>query len=141
MGLSEIFYNVSVLVLPVLLAITLHEAAHGFVAWQLGDDTAKRLGRVSFNPLRHIDIQERNMDPMPHTARPGGVHRNRGHASPAIERRLAHRDGLHVYETHGADLAADPAAAKKDGALGQRVAGATDPPTGDEPCRAQDEER
>lgn len=43
-------------VLPVLLAITLHEAAHGFVAWKLGDDTAKRLGRVSFNPLRHIDL-------------------------------------------------------------------------------------
>ncbi len=56
MGVSEIFFNASVLVLPVLLAITLHEAAHGFVAWQLGDDTAKRLGRVSFNPLRHIDI-------------------------------------------------------------------------------------
>jgi Zn-dependent protease len=41
--------------LPVLLAITLHEAAHGFVAWRLGDDTAYRLGRVSANPLRHID--------------------------------------------------------------------------------------
>jgi Zn-dependent protease len=39
----------------VLLAITLHEAAHGFVAWRLGDDTAYRLGRVSANPLRHID--------------------------------------------------------------------------------------
>lgn len=38
-----------------LLAITLHEAAHGFVAWRLGDDTAYRLGRVSANPLRHID--------------------------------------------------------------------------------------
>jgi len=38
-----------------LLAITLHEAAHGFVAWRLGDDTAYRLGRVTFNPLRHID--------------------------------------------------------------------------------------
>ncbi|MBF0375530.1 MAG: site-2 protease family protein [Alphaproteobacteria bacterium] len=38
-----------------LLAITLHEAAHGFVAWLLGDDTALRLGRVSANPLRHVD--------------------------------------------------------------------------------------
>lgn len=45
----------SLWVLPVLLAITLHEAAHGFVAWRLGDDTAYRLGRVSANPLRHID--------------------------------------------------------------------------------------
>jgi Zn-dependent protease len=42
-------------VLPVLLAITLHEAAHGFVAWRLGDDTAYRQGRVSTNPFRHID--------------------------------------------------------------------------------------
>jgi Zn-dependent protease len=42
-------------VLPVLIAITFHEAAHGFVAWRLGDDTAYRLGRVTFNPIRHID--------------------------------------------------------------------------------------
>jgi Zn-dependent protease len=49
------FYTISVWVLPVLLAITLHEAAHGLVAWRLGDDTAYRLGRVSANPLRHID--------------------------------------------------------------------------------------
>ncbi|MGE0117593.1 MAG: site-2 protease family protein [Dongiaceae bacterium] len=48
-------YTISVWVLPVLLAITLHEAAHGFVAWRLGDDTAYRLGRVSANPFRHID--------------------------------------------------------------------------------------
>ncbi len=42
-------------VLPVLFAITLHEAAHGWVAWRLGDDTARRLGRVTFNPIRHVD--------------------------------------------------------------------------------------
>jgi Zn-dependent protease len=42
-------------VLPLLFAITFHEAAHGFVAHRLGDDTAWQLGRVSFNPLRHID--------------------------------------------------------------------------------------
>lgn len=48
-------YNLSVWALPVLLAITLHEAAHGFAAWKLGDDTAYRRGRVSFNPIRHID--------------------------------------------------------------------------------------
>ncbi|CCQ73626.1 site-2 protease family protein [Magnetospira sp. QH-2] len=40
---------------PILLAVTLHEAAHGWVAWKLGDDTAKRLGRVTFNPIKHID--------------------------------------------------------------------------------------
>ena len=38
-----------------IAAITLHEASHGFVAWKLGDDTAYMLGRVTFNPLRHID--------------------------------------------------------------------------------------
>ena len=50
-----ILYVASVWVLPILLAITLHEAAHGYVAWRLGDDTAWRQGRVSFNPLRHVD--------------------------------------------------------------------------------------
>jgi Zn-dependent protease len=40
---------------PVVLAITLHEAAHGFVARQLGDQTAYMLGRVTLNPLKHID--------------------------------------------------------------------------------------
>jgi Zn-dependent protease len=48
-------YQLSVWVLPLLLAITLHEAAHAFVAHQLGDDTAWKLGRVSFNPIKHID--------------------------------------------------------------------------------------
>ena len=48
-------YQLSVWVLPLLIAITFHEAAHGFVAHRLGDDTAWNLGRVSFNPLRHID--------------------------------------------------------------------------------------
>jgi Zn-dependent protease len=47
--------TVAVWALPVLLAITLHEAAHGWVAWRLGDDTAYQQGRVTFNPLRHID--------------------------------------------------------------------------------------
>ena len=48
-------YAVSVWVLPLLIAITFHEAAHAFVAYKLGDDTAWQLGRVSFNPLKHID--------------------------------------------------------------------------------------
>jgi Zn-dependent protease len=47
--------NLSVWALPVLTAITLHESAHAWVADQLGDDTARRLGRVTFNPLRHVD--------------------------------------------------------------------------------------
>ena len=48
-------YDISVWVLPLVIAITFHEAAHGFVAHRLGDNTAFELGRVSFNPLRHID--------------------------------------------------------------------------------------
>lgn len=48
-------YTLSVWVLPLVIAITFHEAAHGFVAHRLGDNTAWQLGRVSFNPLRHID--------------------------------------------------------------------------------------
>jgi Zn-dependent protease len=49
------FYDLSVWVLPLVIAITFHEAAHGFVAHALGDNTAFDRGRVSFNPLRHID--------------------------------------------------------------------------------------
>ena len=49
------FFVISVWVLPVLLAITLHEAAHAWVAWKLGDDTAKRQGRVTANPINHVD--------------------------------------------------------------------------------------
>ena len=54
-GLQETLYLASVWVLPALIAITLHEAAHGYAALRLGDDTALRLGRVSMNPLRHVD--------------------------------------------------------------------------------------
>jgi len=53
--LSISFYDVSVWVLPLVIAITFHEAAHGFVARHFGDNTAAEQGRVSFNPLRHID--------------------------------------------------------------------------------------
>jgi Zn-dependent protease len=55
LSVAEILVEVSVWVLPVLFAVTFHEAAHGWVAWRLGDDTAYTQGRVSFNPLRHID--------------------------------------------------------------------------------------
>lgn len=47
--------NIAVWALPVLFAITLHEAAHGWVAKQLGDPTAQMLGRLTMNPLKHID--------------------------------------------------------------------------------------
>jgi Zn-dependent protease len=53
--LANTIYIASTWVIPVLLAITLHEASHGYVAHRLGDDTAWRMGRVTFNPLKHID--------------------------------------------------------------------------------------
>ena len=52
---AQIGFAASVWVMPVVIAITFHEAAHGWVAWRLGDPTAKILGRVTFNPLKHID--------------------------------------------------------------------------------------
>ena len=52
---SDAILTATTWVLPVLFAITLHEAAHGWVAWKLGDDTAYNLGRVTFNPLAHVD--------------------------------------------------------------------------------------
>jgi Zn-dependent protease len=52
---SLILYEISIWAIPAVTAITFHEASHGYVARVLGDDTAWRLGRVSFNPLVHID--------------------------------------------------------------------------------------
>ena len=48
-------YTISVWAIPLVVAITFHEAAHGWVADRLGDDTARRLGRITLNPIRHID--------------------------------------------------------------------------------------
>lgn len=47
--------RLAVVALPLIFAITVHEAAHGYVAWLLGDDTARRMGRITVNPLPHID--------------------------------------------------------------------------------------
>ena len=49
------FLETSSYIIPLIIAITLHEAAHGFVAHLLGDDTAKQAGRVTFDPLKHVD--------------------------------------------------------------------------------------
>jgi Zn-dependent protease len=54
-SIPDIAYTVAVWLAPVLFAITLHEAAHGWVANKLGDPTAKRLGRITINPIKHID--------------------------------------------------------------------------------------
>ena len=48
-------YTASIWIIPILIAITFHEAAHAYAARALGDDTASQLGRVSLNPFKHID--------------------------------------------------------------------------------------
>ena len=53
---NQVIYLITTWAIPAIIAITFHEAAHGFAAHQLGDDTAWRLGRVTLNPVRHIDL-------------------------------------------------------------------------------------
>src|SRR4030088_1102524 len=53
--LPTMIYLASIWVIPIVIAVTFHEAAHGFVAHFLGDETAWKLGRVSLNPIKHID--------------------------------------------------------------------------------------
>ena len=55
MSLNKI-YELSIFLIPLLISVILHEIAHGFVALKLGDNTAKRLGRLSLNPIVHIDL-------------------------------------------------------------------------------------
>jgi Zn-dependent protease len=55
MNLEGIGQTLSVWLVPLVLAITVHEAAHAWTADKLGDDTARRLGRVTFNPIKHVD--------------------------------------------------------------------------------------
>ncbi|GAB4404296.1 MAG: site-2 protease family protein [Rhodoferax sp.] len=55
MNFAQLIQTVALYAIPVLLAITLHEAAHGYAARHFGDNTAWRLGRVTLNPLPHID--------------------------------------------------------------------------------------
>jgi len=56
MDANQILEAITIWALPVIFAITLHEAAHGWVASKLGDPTARSLGRITANPLKHIDI-------------------------------------------------------------------------------------
>jgi Zn-dependent protease len=55
MDFAQIVQTVAIYALPVLFAITVHEAAHGYAARHFGDDTAWKLGRITLNPIRHID--------------------------------------------------------------------------------------
>lgn len=53
--IASFIRELAIVAVPVLIAITCHEAAHGYAAWRLGDPTAKHAGRLTFNPIRHID--------------------------------------------------------------------------------------
>ncbi len=55
MDINAILQQVAVSAIPIVIAITFHEAAHGYAAYRLGDPTAKMLGRLTLNPLKHID--------------------------------------------------------------------------------------
>ena len=54
--MEDLIQTIAIYAIPVIFAITLHEAAHGYVARHFGDTTAFMLGRISLNPLRHIDL-------------------------------------------------------------------------------------
>ncbi len=55
MDIGAILQTVAVSAIPIVIAITFHEVAHGYVAYRLGDPTAKMLGRLTLNPIKHID--------------------------------------------------------------------------------------
>jgi len=56
MDINNFLQQLIILAPPSLLALTFHELAHGYVAWNLGDPTAKNAGRLTMNPLKHLDI-------------------------------------------------------------------------------------
>ena len=53
--MKQVLLDLVLFGVPAIFAITLHETAHGYAAWALGDETARRMGRLSLNPLRHVD--------------------------------------------------------------------------------------
>lgn len=55
MNINQIIQEIIILAPPFLFALTFHELAHGYVAWRLGDPTAKNAGRLTMNPLKHLD--------------------------------------------------------------------------------------
>src|SRR5918998_764115 len=72
MDVTQLVQTVAIYALPLLFAITLHEAAHGYVARHFGDLTAYAQGRVSLNPLRHIDLNGTIIVPLVLIALSGG---------------------------------------------------------------------
>jgi len=54
--MEQFFLKVSIMLVPALMAITCHEVSHGYIADKLGDNTARSLGRLTLNPIKHLDI-------------------------------------------------------------------------------------
>lgn len=54
--MEDFFLKLSVMLVPGMLAIVCHEVSHGYIAWRFGDPTARMLGRLTLNPIKHIDI-------------------------------------------------------------------------------------
>ena len=54
--MENFLFKLSIMLVPGLLAITCHEVSHGYIAWRYGDPTARMLGRLTLNPIKHIDI-------------------------------------------------------------------------------------
>jgi len=55
MNPDNVFYQIAVWLIPLIIAIVFHEVSHGYAAWALGDQTTRRLGRLTLNPIRHVD--------------------------------------------------------------------------------------
>ena len=72
MDVTSLVQTIAIYALPVLFAITLHEAAHGYVARHFGDMTAHAEGRISINPLRHVDLNGTVIVPLVLIALSGG---------------------------------------------------------------------
>ncbi len=71
--MDSLIQTISIAAIPILFAITLHEAAHGYVARHFGDMTAYQQGRISLNPMRHIDPIGTVLVPLSTLLLPGGV--------------------------------------------------------------------
>lgn len=54
--MEDLLFKLSVMLVPGMLAVVCHEVSHGFIAWRFGDPTARMMGRLTLNPIKHIDI-------------------------------------------------------------------------------------
>ncbi len=86
--IAAMLQKITVFVIPALLAITVHEAAHGYVAKFFGDDTAERMGRVTLNPSAHIDPVGTILLPLITLLMPGGFFFGYAKPVPVIASRL-----------------------------------------------------